>query len=677
MSKARNIANNDSFTVVTLTGGSKTATLSREFPPGIYTIESINTDADLEIYLGSTAGVSVGYVTGGAKAITATGSFKYVTTNNANSSDAIIFSFLSEAQNLATKTDAYWAPPTITTVSPSSLPIVDDTATITGTNFPSDVSVKFRKSDDSTLVTPKSTVRGSSTSIIVTRPDTFATGDAPYDLIVTNPTTTLSTTLSNGVTAGSNPTWVTSATLNNATKNSAFSQTISATDPDGGTVSYSVVSGAFPTSITLNSSTGVISGTTADNAASYSIIIAATDSGGNATNRTFTMQTLTVPGAPTIGAVTLLSSSSASVAFTAPASNGNSAITSYTVTSSTGSFTGTGSSSPITVSGLAAGTSYTFTVTATNAVGTSSASSASSSVTTPKATGGTFVSSGGYTYHVFSSSGTFTPVVAGLTSVQVVSIAGGGAGGAGGGGGGAGAGGLLYNASYAVSNGVGVTATIGAGAAGLASGGGTTAQNGSNSVFGSSTATGGGAGGARLGAADSTAIGKNGGSGGGPSYNNPATAGTGVSGQGFAGGIGTDGNAAYQGGGGGGTGAVGGSANANVKLQNYGGAGTSSYSTWLSAITPLMSSVTGWSTATSSGTIGGGGGGGGLSGYPNSSGGPGGSGGGAAGGNLNGPSSTIGQNAISNTGGGGGGSGDSPTSGGGSGGSGIIIVRYA
>jgi len=676
VSKARNIANTDSFTVVTLTGGSKTATLSREFPPGTYSIESVNTDNDLEIYLGSTAGANVGYVTGGAKAITASASFRYVTTNNANSSDAIIFSFLSEAQNLTTKTDAYWAPPTITTISPSSLPIVDDTATITGTNFPSDVTVKFRKSDDSTLVNPKSTVRGSATSIIVTRPDTFATGDSPYDLIVTNPTTTLSTTLSNGVTAGSNPTWVTSATLNNATKNSAFSQTISATDPDGGTVSYSVVSGAFPTSITLNSSTGVISGTTADNAASYSIIIAATDSGGNATNRTFTMQTLTVPSAPTIGAVTLLSSSSASVTFTAPASNGNSAITSYTVTSSTGSFTGTGSSSPITVSGLAAGTSYTFTVTATNSVGTSSASSASSSVTTPKATGGTFVNSGGYTYHVFSSSGTFTPVVAGLTSVQVLNIAGGGAGGNGAGGGGAGAGGLTYSASYAVSNGVGVTATIGAGATGLAgqgSGGGPTAQNGSNSVFGSNTATGGGAGGARLGAGDSTAAGKNGGSGGGASYNNPGTVGTGS--QGFNGGAAYSGDPYYSGGGGGGSGAVGGTASTTANT-NAGGAGTNTYSAWLSAVSPLMSGITGWSTATSGGRIAGGGGGGGLDGYALAFGGTGGLGGGGDGGKLSTSQATLtSTSGITNTGSGGG----APANGSqaGNGGAGIIIVRYA
>lgn len=70
----------------------------------------------------------------------------------------------------------------------------------------------------------------------------------------------------------------------------------------------------------------------------------------------------------------------ASVSFTAPATS-KLPITSYTVTSSPGSFTASGASSPLTVTGLQSNTAYTYTVTATSAAGTSSASSASSSVT--------------------------------------------------------------------------------------------------------------------------------------------------------------------------------------------------------------------------------------------------------------------------------------------------------
>jgi trimeric autotransporter adhesin len=88
----------------------------------------------------------------------------------------------------------------------------------------------------------------------------------------------------------------------------------------------------------------------------------------------------TAPDAPTIGTATA-GNTQATVAFSAPADNGGSAITSYTVTSSPGGFTATGTSSPIIVTGLTNGTEYTFTVTATNAVGTSSASSVSNAIT--------------------------------------------------------------------------------------------------------------------------------------------------------------------------------------------------------------------------------------------------------------------------------------------------------
>ena len=90
-------------------------------------------------------------------------------------------------------------------------------------------------------------------------------------------------------------------------------------------------------------------------------------------SRTFTTAAATAPGAPT-GAIATPLNASARVAFTAPASNGGAGITSYTVTSSPGGLTGTGTGSPIVVGGLTNGTPYTFTVTATNSAGTGPAS---------------------------------------------------------------------------------------------------------------------------------------------------------------------------------------------------------------------------------------------------------------------------------------------------------------
>ncbi len=92
----------------------------------------------------------------------------------------------------------------------------------------------------------------------------------------------------------------------------------------------------------------------------------------------------TVPGAPT-GVSATARNGQATVTWTAPAFNGGSTITSYTITSSPGAFTGTVSGNPPatsgTVTGLANGTAYTFTVYATNAAGNGASSNASNSVT--------------------------------------------------------------------------------------------------------------------------------------------------------------------------------------------------------------------------------------------------------------------------------------------------------
>ena len=74
----------------------------------------------------------------------------------------------------------------------------------------------------------------------------------------------------------------------------------------------------------------------------------------------------------------------ATVTFTASTYIGKDGIT-YTVLSSPGSFTGTGSGSPITVTGLSNGTGYTFVITGTTNYGVASDTTAASNSVTPVA----------------------------------------------------------------------------------------------------------------------------------------------------------------------------------------------------------------------------------------------------------------------------------------------------
>lgn len=288
-----------------------------------------------------------------------------------------------------------------------------------------------------------------------------------------------------------------------------------------------------------------------------------------------------------------------------------------------------------------------------------------------KAMGGVVTTDGTYWYHTFNTSGTFTALQALTADFLVVAGGGGGAcsnvGGLGMGGGGAGGyrtsvgtsgGGASAETALSLLNGSSYSVLIGAGGlGGIANeSGGPHASNGSNSVFGSITSTGGGHGGNQNSATTS------GGSGGGAPGNAAGQSpGSGTSGQGYAGGSASDFTA---GSGGGGAGAVGvASGTGGAGKAGAGGAG-------------ISSSISGSSVAR--------GGGGGGSANVNSGGTPtagaGGTGGGGAGSvGVNSAITPGGGAGTVNTGGGGGAGGSANTSYGygGNGGSGVVIVRYA
>lgn len=281
-------------------------------------------------------------------------------------------------------------------------------------------------------------------------------------------------------------------------------------------------------------------------------------------------------GVPTIGTATAGNNACASVTFTAPSKIGYPAPV-YTVTSTPGNLTASGSSSPLTVTGLSVGTSYTFKVRASNAAGyTSACSSASNSVTAQ------VVGSQSFIY------GTFSWVVpANVTSISVVTVGGGGGGrNAWNGGAGAGAG-LAYVNNISVTPGETLTVIAGCGGRGRQtcgqSGAGSYLRRGGTNLVGASG--GGGAGGApgtsQFGTGGAGGYGSHGGGGAGGysgsggnggSSNGPGAAGSG----GGSGGGGGGGQAAswplyyvYGGAGGGGTGLFG------IGSNGAGGSGNS------------------------------------------------------------------------------------------------------
>ena len=174
-------------------------------------------------------------------------------------------------------------------------------------------------------------------------------------------------------TVPSSPTGVV-ATAGNTSASIAF---VAPTNNGGSSITgYTVTSN--PGNISVSSTTSPINVTGLTNGAAYTFTVLATNGVGSsvASSASTAVTPATVPSAPT-SVVATAGNSKAEVAFVAPASNGGSAITSYTVTSNPNGINATGSTSPINVTGLNNGTSYTFTVVATNSVGSSVASVAS------------------------------------------------------------------------------------------------------------------------------------------------------------------------------------------------------------------------------------------------------------------------------------------------------------
>ena len=177
--------------------------------------------------------------------------------------------------------------PTITSISPSTIAIDGSTlhtVTITGTGFNSSTAVSLTSDDTLDTITPATVTFINSTSISFTfsanqietvtgNEASFNPAKDPFDVTVTSLTGKTST-LSNALSTNADLYWVTAAgnLTNTFSSNRVVSVTLEARDPESTAITYSIGSGSLPTGLTLNSSTGVISGTNTNAGSLLSLI---------------------------------------------------------------------------------------------------------------------------------------------------------------------------------------------------------------------------------------------------------------------------------------------------------------------------------------------------------------------------------------------------------------------
>jgi hypothetical protein len=181
--------------------------------------------------------------------------------------------------------------PTITSIAPDTITNDASNIVITGTNFVITPTVEFH-STTGAVYYPNTVTRNSSTQLTVNA--TLAV-DGTYFVRVENPDGLAVRSATALLTVSDAPTWTTaSGSLGSVAQGASFSTTVVATSDSA--ITYSVQSGALPTGLSLNTSTGVISGTESGSDTGetvYNFTLRATDAESQTADRAFTI-TVTV-----------------------------------------------------------------------------------------------------------------------------------------------------------------------------------------------------------------------------------------------------------------------------------------------------------------------------------------------------------------------------------------------
>jgi len=178
--------------------------------------------------------------------------------------------------------------PTISSISPTVIENTQTSITITGTNFVNGANVEAVGTNGA-IIQADTVTFNSATSISAAF---TITTDATYFLRIENPDGNAVRSSTALLTVSDAPAWTTSAgSLGTNAAGSAVSYTVAAT----GATSFAVQSGSLPGGVSLNTSTGVISGTESGATAetTYNFTIRATDAEGQTADRAFSI-TITV-----------------------------------------------------------------------------------------------------------------------------------------------------------------------------------------------------------------------------------------------------------------------------------------------------------------------------------------------------------------------------------------------
>jgi hypothetical protein len=173
------------------------------------------------------------------------------------------------------------------------------TITINGGNFSISPTVKFIGSTG-TEYSATNVTRVSASQITCKTTNTMGASDDPYDVRVTN-TSSLAATLDDAFSYNAAPVFVNaSGTLGevyNTLVVSGSTLNASATDAEGNTITYSILSGSLPGSgLSLSSSTGMITGTLSGSPSlgNYPFVVQAATTEGTV-NRQFSLQVIAIP----------------------------------------------------------------------------------------------------------------------------------------------------------------------------------------------------------------------------------------------------------------------------------------------------------------------------------------------------------------------------------------------